>query len=599
MTWFRDLRIAFKLTAAFVFVVALTAAMGLASVGALSALFANTNELANSWLPSVKVASSLRYSITRFRMHEIKHVLANTPMEKQLVEEAKTHVWADAERAIEDYSRLIFVDQEREDFARFKEAWGRYQAVDGNLMALSRAGRRDQASALFEADGFRVYSDVINAIDRMVDYELAGGERAGLSSRVTYLRGRNLIVGTVIVCLLLGLLVALTVPRRIAAPLRSMAATADKLAHGDIEQQIAYAGSDEVAELAESLRGLIGYIKGIARACERLGGGDLTVDVVPQSDKDLLAKSFQSAIGSLQTTIRRITDTSVSLQSAAEELGSVSAQMGGNAEETSNQAGVVAAAADQVSKNVQTVATSAEEMSSSVKEVAKNAAEAARVAVSAVQVAERTNVIVTKLGGSSLEIGNVIKVITSIAEQTNLLALNATIEAARAGEAGKGFAVVANEVKELAKETAKATEDIGRKIQTIQADTKEAVDAIAQITSTIAQVSDIQNTIAGAVEEQAATTNEIGRNVAEAARASSDIAENIQGVAQAAHSTSTGATQSQGAAAELARMATEMQALVAQFDVGEMITGPPARSLVEPANENARPRRGQGKFAVA
>jgi methyl-accepting chemotaxis protein len=187
------------------------------------------------------------------------------------------------------------------------------------------------------------------------------------------------------------------------------------------------------------------------------------------------------------------------------------------------------------------------------------------VATSAVKVAEKTNATVAKLGESSAEIGNVIKVITSIAQQTNLLALNATIEAARAGEAGKGFAVVANEVKELAKQTAKATEDISRKIEAIQGDTKGAVEAIAQIGKIINQINDIQNTIASAVEEQTATTGEISRNVAEAAQGSNEIAQNITGVAQAARSTTEGASNTKSSADELSKIALDLQKLVSQF----------------------------------
>jgi methyl-accepting chemotaxis protein len=212
-------------------------------------------------------------------------------------------------------------------------------------------------------------------------------------------------------------------------------------------------------------------------------------------------------------------------------------------------------------------------MSSSIKEIAKSATEAAKIATAAVRTAESTNATVGKLGESSAEIGQVIKVITSIAQQTNLLALNATIEAARAGEAGKGFAVVANEVKELAKETAKATEDISRKIEAIQGDTKGAVVAIGEITTIINQLNDISNTIASAVEEQTATTNEITRNVGEAAKGSSQIVENIVSVATAAKSTTEGATNTQTAAQELARMAAELQRLVGQFQFGEAGSG--------------------------
>ncbi|MEO8201873.1 MAG: methyl-accepting chemotaxis protein, partial [Gemmatimonadota bacterium] len=170
-----------------------------------------------------------------------------------------------------------------------------------------------------------------------------------------------------------------------------------------------------------------------------------------------------------------------------------------------------------------------------------------------------------RLGISSAEIGAVIKVITSIAQQTNLLALNATIEAARAGDAGRGFAVVANEVKELAKQTAQATDDISQKIEAIQGDTRAAVSAIAEISGIITQINDIQTIIASSVEEQTATTNEIGRNVAEAARGSAEIAQTITGVAEASQGTTEGAAQSQQAAEELAGMATELQQLVRRF----------------------------------
>jgi hypothetical protein len=281
----------------------------------------------------------------------------------------------------------------------------------------------------------------------------------------------------------------------------------------------------------------------------------------------------------LRQAVRSISTNAVTLAGSSEELAAVSQQMSANAEETAAQANVVSAASEQVSKNVQTVATGVEQMGASIREIAGNASEAARVATTAVKVAEKTNGTVAKLGESSVEIGKVIKVINSIAEQTNLLALNATIEAARAGEAGKGFAVVANEVKELAKETAKATEDIGQKIEAIQRDTREAVGAINQIGAIINQINDFQNTIATAVEEQTATTNEIGRNVVEAAKGSVEITQNIAAVAQAAQSTTEGASHTQQAAMELARMAGELQQLVAQFSYERSRDKPPAAPL--------------------
>src|SRR5437763_105213 len=206
-------------------------------------------------------------------------------------------------------------------------------------------------------------------------------------------------------------------------------------------------------------------------------------------------------------------------------------------------------------------------MGASIREIASSAAEASEVADRAVAAAETTTATVSKLGDSSAEIGNVVKVITSIAEQTNLLALNATIEAARAGEAGKGFAVVANEVKDLAQETAKATEDISRRVEAIQADTASAVEAIGEIGRIIGQINDYQLTIASAVEEQTATTNEMNRSVTDAATGSTEIASNITGVAGAAHTTSQGVAESRRALDEMSRMSTNLTELVHRFKV--------------------------------
>ncbi len=317
-------------------------------------------------------------------------------------------------------------------------------------------------------------------------------------------------------------------------------------------------------------RSVAGATQSVLVQTEAIAAGDLTRDDLKiQSQDELgdLTTAVNKMSGSLKKMILAITENSLHIASASEELSNTSQQITANSEETSAQAEVVSKAAQAVSQNLQTLATGAEEMGSSIREIAKNATEAARVATSAVKVAETTTATVSKLGESSNEIGQVIKVITSIAQQTNLLALNATIEAARAGEAGKGFAVVANEVKELAKETAKATEDIRRKIEAIQTDTKAAVEAIAQISEVINQVNGISNTIATAVEEQNATTNEMARNVSEAAHGSGEITSNISGVAQAAESTSRGAGDTQKAAQQLVETSAELRRLVEQFKI--------------------------------
>lgn len=295
--------------------------------------------------------------------------------------------------------------------------------------------------------------------------------------------------------------------------------------------------------------------------------GDLTrrVDVKGDDPAGQMAAGLERLLSDFRESVASIGQTAMGVSSSSEELSSVSSQLRDSSQEAAHQAKDAAGVSDQVSSNVSIVAASTEEMLASIREISKSASEAARVAKTAVAMAEETNQTIDKLGVSGQEIGKVIKVITSIAQQTNLLALNATIEAARAGEAGKGFAVVANEVKELAKETARATEEIGQKIDAIQADTQAAVRAIGQVSEIINQVNDISGTIATAVEEQTATTNEIGRNVTDAARGTSEIAQNVNRVALATEQTSEGALSTQSAAQSLSEMASQLQLLVSRF----------------------------------
>ena len=294
---------------------------------------------------------------------------------------------------------------------------------------------------------------------------------------------------------------------------------------------------------------------------------DLTVRLdLPSADEfGEMTGLASTAVESIRELLRSLAEQSDALAGASEELRVVSEHMSANAEETAAQAHVVTAASEQVSSSVQAMAQSTDGLSANVREISRSTSDASEASSRAVMLAETADKAVNRLGESSAGIHKIVRVINTIAEQTNLLALNATIEAARAGEAGKGFAVVANEVKDLAAETGRATQDIVRRIETIRVDTQGAVDAIAEIRTFIGKISDVQSSIAVAIEQHSSTTGQIARSLSEGVRGTTEISSNIGGVAEAARHTSSGASDAKNAATELARMAAELRRVISQF----------------------------------
>ncbi|GIH81480.1 methyl-accepting chemotaxis protein [Planobispora longispora] len=430
-------------------------------------------------------------------------------------------------KALETYRASVDEAAQRELVDRFDIWWSAYHAIlEHRLLPLAESGDRAAFQQAYLGDGQITSANAMTALDELLRYEQASGAAAAAEARSAHDTARTVMI----VALVAGLGVALALSRYISGlivrPIRRVHDVLQAVAAGDLTAQVESVQRDEVGEMAMAL---------------------------------------SVATASTRDAVRTLGENSESLAAAAEELSAISSQMKSSAQDASGRADGVVDAADLVSSHVAAVAAGAEEMGASIQEIARNTTEATQVAARAVDIAASANETIGQLGASSAEIGDVVKTITSIAQQTNLLALNATIEAARAGEFGKGFAVVASEVKELAQETAQATEDIGRRVQAIQSDTDAAVRAISEITEVITQISQFQETVSAAVEEQAATTQTMSHSVSEAAAGSSGIAANIGGVAAATLLTGQGVDSTTDAVGELAGMAARMRTLVSRF----------------------------------
>ncbi|MEU8816716.1 methyl-accepting chemotaxis protein [Actinoplanes sp. NPDC048796] len=526
--WLNDRRVSTKILGGVLVVATIGTGVSSFAVAEMAQINRSTIDVYNGSL-QLETIAEVRNAFNRVRIDSLNHFLTDdatvrADAEKSLAVDLKT--LADAE---DRYKSFELGPVRVAALADFDAAWSKYVSVlNGKLLPLSRAGQDDQVASVRQAEIDPLVARARKAMDALSAQTVKVANEDQAAAAAAYSTASKLVIALIVAGLLIGVLAALGIARLITKPLARCVAVLKSIRDGDLTARTNLVAKDEVGQLAEAL---------------------------------------DASTAATATMVRQVADNAHHVAAASAELSSVSVQMSSAAEETSAQAGTVSDAAGMVSANVSTVAAGADEMGVAIREIATSATEAASVASQAAQTAARTNEIVAKLGDSSAEIGNVIKTITAIAEQTNLLALNATIEAARAGEMGKGFAVVASEVKDLAQETARATDDISRRIGAIQSETQEAVLAIGEIAEVTVRINDHAATIAAAVEEQTATTNEMARSVAEASASADNIAGNIAGVAEAAGATATGATETQTTAQELAGMAAEMKRAIAVYKV--------------------------------
>ncbi|WP_411903984.1 methyl-accepting chemotaxis protein [Methylorubrum thiocyanatum] len=537
---------------AMVLCLVVVSAIAMTSINNLS----NENEhLGQNNIPSIRHAGELRGNVIDVRVSVLNHLLYQELERMQAEEKALETKTAAVAKSMRAYEPLISLPGEQELFDRFKTEWAAYlEAVQG-VLTHSRIGRKDLA----QEETTRKVRPRIKVAAQALDDIIVLNNKAGeivASSDASARSAKNLMLtigsGAILLAIALATLIVVGVTRGI----RSVVEPMKRIASGDLTVEIPHRGArTEIGMIADAVQVFKDGLIRMRSMEEEAASARAGTEAQRKRAMRELADSFEAAVGGIIGLV----------SSSATELRATAQSMAGLATKTAGQSTTVAAAAQQAATNVGTVATAAEELGSSVQEIGRQVDGSASLAQLAVNEASRSAALVEELSSSVAQIGDVVTMISTIAGQTNLLALNATIEAARAGEAGRGFAVVATEVKELAGQTARATEQISAQIGRIQGSTDQAVASIGSIGDRIQEISRTATAIAAAVEEQGMATQEIVRNVAEAAAGTGEVTGNITGVANAAEETGAAASQVLGAASELSRQSEHLSSEVSRF----------------------------------
>jgi methyl-accepting chemotaxis protein len=512
---------------------AAAAAMGTMALKEISGVNSNLIEVQAKWLQSALAIGEMQATILRYQTSVRDHLLANDPDTEAQIEKTLQIL----ERKIKDnfatYEALKTPTDERGVYEEFRKVWESYAAAGAEVLAASRNQDFGTGRELFTSKLIKIGEKNDDLLNKERELNRKGAEAAVKRGNDLYDFAIKFVIGGFASVALLSLAIATFLLRDVSRGITSIVKPMRALGQGDLSAASPHGDNEtEIGQMAVTLQ-LLKEALITKKASDEAIATESNAKIARALRADNITREFESIIGEL---IGSLSLSSTELNAAASTLTTT-------ADSTGRISSEAASASQEVSSNVQSVARTAEEITSSVQEIGRRVQEASRIAGEAVAQAGSTDSKIAQLSLSASRIGDVIKLITAVAEQTNLLALNAAIEAARAGEAGRGFAVVASEVKALAAQTAKATEEIAVQIAEMQAATDESVQAIREIGTTINLISEISSAISAAVEQQGAATQEIARNVQHAAKRSGAVASSIADVNRGAGETGSASSQ--------------------------------------------------------
>ncbi|MBC7577176.1 MAG: MCP four helix bundle domain-containing protein [Tardiphaga sp.] len=506
------------------------------------------------WLPSVRWIGEMRVQSARFRAVLRDHLIvvdADRPdVDKNLVARK-----ADFEKALKNYEPLVSSPAERELAIQLNTQWKDFIAGSNDVQALATKGDLVAAKDINARKVVPTGRALDATLAKLVELNDKSAEIAGTTASDTYSSAVRMMIALLGAAVVLGIGSAVYLVRDIASGIASILKPMGQLTSGELSVIIPHQGAaTEIGRIASGLQ-IFKEALISKRTAEDAAGADSAIKAARAETISRATREFEALIGELAG----------SLASASTELEASATTLTSTSDATMALSGSAAATSHLVSSNIQSVAAATEEITSSVNEIGRQVHESNRIAHTAVRQAGQTNDSIAKLSRATARIDDVVKLITAVAEQTNLLALNATIEAARAGEAGRGFAVVAAEVKALASQTAKATDEISTQIAEMQAASADTVVTIQEIGSTITLISEVSSAIAAAVEEQGAATQEIARNVQNSAELSGRVASEITEVSRGASETGAASSQVLSAAQSLSVESTRLKIEVDKF----------------------------------